>query len=392
MGKRITELPVAAAVTTDDLVVIVDNPGGTPETKRATVAQIVALAGATPGGGTGAVQYNNAGALGGIAPNAAFGKPLVSNGLAVPPIYDSISLANNAAVVAPGAANEVLISDGTGAVSAASGVKAGAGYWSVGTNPAASGGGRLANNVAWKARNAANSADRQLCVLNGSDVAVFGDTNIAMTLDASSSGVSVPTCLKVGSGTFATVGGLRYPHGDLTLVATRNAIDTDDCFILHRTSGNILYIGTDSAFTSAKQVNQLFINTSGGLVAVGVGGTSYVVLENSLIENNKPRVGYSTPYASEGRATQAMADANQTLAADKYSRKLLKFTGANTAARTATLPHPASEDASYVKHVENACTGSDLVISTGTGTTVTMTAGQLRLLDFSPSGVKAANV
>jgi hypothetical protein len=120
--------------------------------------------------------------------------------------------------------------------------------------------------------------------------------------------------------------------------------------------------------------------TGGGEVARFTGGTHYA--------STVHRLGYSTVFSSDGRATQAMADANQTLAAAVYSRSLWKFTGANTSARTATAPHPGSEDASYVKAIDNSCTGSDLVISTGTGTTVTFTAGTGGVCWFTPSGVQ----
>jgi hypothetical protein len=106
------------------------------------------------------------------------------------------------------------------------------------------------------------------------------------------------------------------------------------------------------------------------------------------IENGLPRVGMTTAYASEGRATQAMADANQTLGASIYSRRIVKFTGAITADRTATFPHPASEDASYEKVIVNDCTGAfNLVISTGTGTTVNVASGGRAVMAFTPDGV-----
>lgn len=111
---------------------------------------------------------------------------------------------------------------------------------------------------------------------------------------------------------------------------------------------------------------------------------------SNLIQDSKPRVGNGTPYASEGRATQAMADADQTLAASVYSRKTIQTTGTLTADRTATMPHPGSEDASYEKDWQNDCTGKDVIISTGTGTTVRLSQGARVRLKFSPSGVEIA--
>ncbi len=40
MDVKITQLPAAASVTTDDVFPIVDDPGGTPVTQKATVQQL----------------------------------------------------------------------------------------------------------------------------------------------------------------------------------------------------------------------------------------------------------------------------------------------------------------------------------------------------------------
>ena len=40
MDVKISQLPAAASVTDDDLLPIVDDPGGFPETQKATVAQV----------------------------------------------------------------------------------------------------------------------------------------------------------------------------------------------------------------------------------------------------------------------------------------------------------------------------------------------------------------
>lgn len=42
MDKKISQLPNAVAVTADDLIVIVNDPGGTPETQQATAGQMFA--------------------------------------------------------------------------------------------------------------------------------------------------------------------------------------------------------------------------------------------------------------------------------------------------------------------------------------------------------------
>lgn len=124
-------------------------------------------------------------------------------------------------------------------------------------------------------------------------------------------------------------------------------------------------------------------------IADGAGGfaVGYDNHASNLVAASKPRVGNNTAFASEARATQAMADADQTLAAAKYSRKIIKTTGALTGWRTATMPHPASEDESYDKIWINACTGEDLIVSTGTGTSIHLVANSEALLRFTPDGV-----
>jgi hypothetical protein len=88
-----------------------------------------------------------------------------------------------------------------------------------------------------------------------------------------------------------------------------------------------------------------------------------------------------------------MADANQTAAAAVYSRHIINCTGALTANRTLTLPHPASEDASYTKKIQLSATGGfGIVVSTGTGTTVTLASGAGNIVEIvcTPSGVATA--
>ena len=41
MDRKITELPAASAITSDDLFAIVDDPAGTPITQKATASQLV---------------------------------------------------------------------------------------------------------------------------------------------------------------------------------------------------------------------------------------------------------------------------------------------------------------------------------------------------------------
>jgi hypothetical protein len=235
-------------------------------------------------------------------------------------------------------ANEIQTTDGAGAFQAATNVKAGSGYVSVGATPATTGAFRLSKADSIKIRNNANDTD----------VSVFAyDT--------------VYSSLNFGSNT----GGA-------------------DHYAAEYRSPNYGYYGNTTGGTF------IIVNHVGTEIAAFINSTKLSSLSPTLYNSLVPRVGLTSPYASEGRATQAMADANQTLASSVYSRRIIRFTGALTANRTATFPHPASEDASYEKIIRNDCTGSQLVISTGTGTTVTLNAGEKSISVFTPDGVADA--
>jgi hypothetical protein len=163
-------------------------------------------------------------------------------------------------------------------------------------------------------------------------------------------------------------------------------------------------------------VNALIRNPSGGGGGATPAGTDgdvqtkngaalaagYARHASNLIQASKPRVGLNEPYASEGRATQAMADANQTAAASVYSRRTIQTTGALTADRTLTLPAVASADGVYYKIIQNDCTGFDLIVSTGgaatvrvkpnTTTEVMCTTGGVRRVSSSPDGTSDGQV
>lgn len=51
MDKKISELPAASSITSDDLIPIVDDPNGTPVTQKATAAQLAAFIGSASGVG-----------------------------------------------------------------------------------------------------------------------------------------------------------------------------------------------------------------------------------------------------------------------------------------------------------------------------------------------------
>ena len=192
--------------------------------------------------------------------------------------------------------------------------------------------------------------------------------------------------VSAGGGTVAQSGPFRVANNSHGF-AFRRADNLDDIYPFGLSGTNDLYVGAGNA--GAKKCTTMYLYpTNGGQLLTNAAG---VIAEwtGSAFAFAKPRLGYSSnPYASDGRASQAMADANQTAASSVYSRREIKCTGALTANRTLTLPHPASEDASYRKTIENATTGGfSIVVSTGTGTTYTLALGT-KEVSITPDGVK----
>lgn len=121
------------------------------------------------------------------------------------------------------------------------------------------------------------------------------------------------------------------------------------------------------------------------------GGVDAHLFASSMSQSALPRVGLNSVYASDGRATMSMADANQVAPSSVYSRAIIRTIGALTANRTLTLPHPSTDFRSYTKVIDNECSGvGSLVVATGTGTTVTLTPGKYILM-FTPDGVETVN-
>ena len=191
---------------------------------------------------------------------------------------------------------------------------------------------------------------------------------------------------ELGSGTKPTSGLLRVPAATASIVQAAGVSAGTEFTILGSSSNNDSVLGGLGAANGATKIQAPAAQS----IILQDAGTNRLALTGTTIQVGLPRIGAGTVYASEGRAGQPMADANQTLAAAAYSRKQVRLSGTLTAARTATFPHPTSEDRSYSKHVENACVGANVVISTGTGTVVVMHPGQSLSLDFTPSGVKQA--
>ena len=195
-------------------------------------------------------------------------------------------------------------------------------------------------------------------------------------VQGSAGGLSNPVGFISDAAVPATVGVMRLATGAKRIVAWRDAGNTFDQRVMEIDAGGSVYLGIGSAFGQADEAPglNLYATTT---VALGIGATTLLYLVGTNVEHARPSLGsgtYTSPWgAVNGLAVQAVADANQVLAAAIYSRASQRFTGAITANRTMTYPLPASNDETYFKEIDNQCTGAfSLIFSVGAGTTVTV--------------------
>jgi hypothetical protein len=264
--------------------------------------------------------------------------------IAVSKLAGVLPLANGGTNASAGltTANGVVTSSGT-ALQQASGVLAGANFISIssgGAPPATSALLRASNGPAGgilSARNFAGTQDLAIINVDASNNIVFGDTT------SNGNGAS----LHGGGNGIGTVDGYH-----VTLDALNAAGHADI------TAGGVRGIRVTQSSTAM------------GLPAIG----------DSLV---------SSPYGVHGHVSIAFAGATatRTMTAAEYALSSQVFTGARTAAFTATYPAPASDAAAYYKWVQNSTTGGfNATISTGAGATVALGAGGVpRLLRFDVS-------
>lgn len=177
------------------------------------------------------------------------------------------------------------------------------------------------------------------------------------TLAAATNVVAGTNFIGIGT-TPATTGALRIANN--SAITWRNQSNVSNKVVLNMDSGDVLRLG-DNTTAMVEQYSGTWGVYGGSLYEI-------LVTQSTSVSFGLPRHGNSTPYASEGQVTIALSG-NVTLTPAQYSKAILKFTGPHAATDTITLPHPASEDASYKKFFKNTSTNTDLVFTTGTGGT-----------------------
>lgn len=192
--------------------------------------------------------------------------------------------------------------------------------------------------------------------------------------------------LAADASTVSTVGLIRIPYnaGLVTIAGMKDSGGTDRG--VWYSYGNAVIFGEYGQLSAALNGTDVDIHGS-SQVTTSIATVVKNYITASLEQTGVPRVGLNAPYSSDGRVT--ITTGTTTLSAAQYSRH--KIVVNNSSAGTYTFPHPASEDASYFKLFENDAASTYAVsVATGTGVTVSINAGDRRLLEFTPSGVRLA--
>jgi hypothetical protein len=258
------------------------------------------------------------------------------------------------------------------------------------TDTSATTGDILRHNGTKFVRLARGSANQVLAVnAGGTDIAWAAAGGLGTNVTSGNTFIGIAT----GGGTLATAGLVRFATGVQTHLSQRNAGNTDDLSLCSIDASDVMFVGTDSAFTATKTVAQLNVFAqSAGSLSLGLGGVAQLVMSGALNQIHRPMVGYSAANsvwgAVDGISRIAVSTVNITLTAAQYSRHIQKFTGAPGATRTITYPLPTTDDECYVRLVWPQQTVSTLTITNGGGLTVSLAANAApKLLLFAQEGV-----
>lgn len=389
---KTTELPAASGVTLDDLLALVDDPAGSPASKKATIAQVRA-----------ALLPILAGELSGLGTNvAAFLAAALDGNVAA--FLASPSGANFAAALTSALAG--TSTDGTfGSV----GVRAD--YVAAGTgNRAATGEGRLPTVFAIRARNGGNTADNDVLTQDAGNVNLtLGNGAISVLhLVAGAVWLKYGAVLKLAMGMSEVTSYVPLKlgaNGVANGISQRNAADSAYVSLCHVDTSNRANLGDG--------VNGYFrCGTTAGADAGLYAGGEMVYNNGSVTQPHRfqgggneigrldyteglrmarPIRGYSAPYASHGMALVTMANANKVLSAAEYSEARIELGGSTNATHVVTLPAPATAKDSYPKWLMSSVMNS-LSISIGSGSAFTLAAGATKAVWVTPSGVFAAHI
>ncbi len=321
----ITALSASGALVSTDLVPVVDDPGGTPVTKKATFAQVrtvimpVALGGADVSGtlpvvnggtgitalGSGVATFmatpsgaNLASALTTALPVSKGGTGLTAVGTALYLLRVNAGatgfefVANSAGAPSSGASTQVQTADGAGGFSAPANVFAGAGYISLGATPATAGiiripyvatdtiiGGIDSGGAdrAIISRSAANVIQfgnaNQATDVYGTTLRLYGTSTLVITLTSASVAVNVPKVEYKGNARHQPIVEQgNYPTTDATVTNGYTFTPTDECTTLFDVVIQAIQSGSSN---TASFVRRVHIKRDGGTVTLGTVDTPW---------------------------------------------------------------------------------------------------------------------
>lgn len=291
--------------------------------------------------------------------------------------------------------------------------------------PASTGDFRLPNTFNFSRRNGTNTADETIFASTTDTLSIAGPAtgtsgqyfsnvvvnafgtfsvsiNGANRFQVDANAISIPSAtitsstLQFNSGTRLTMGSQPASTGDISVSTgftfkARNAGNTANILFGQFDTSNYLWIGDNAANTESTNRTHLRANN---VVLLGVQGSDYFYLDSQEEMHRDPILGFDThssPFGVHGGTAHTFAaDANYVVTAAQYKYDWLEFiTGSWTIGRTVTFPHPTSKIRGYYKTIFNN-TSFTMTISTGTGTTRTLTTLLAQRFWFDNGGVTFA--
>ena len=218
------------------------------------------------------------------------------------------------------------------------------------------------------------------------------------TFSFNGTGITTAASAYIEFGTTAPATGafIRFEAAASDLINVRNSGNTADQTALYQNGSGLLFVGGGSGGVGSQFVGTLVSASSQVDISIGsnnaatfnateidfnIGATEMMSITSSAISYAAPRLGLSSPYASEGVTQIVTTGASVTLTAAEYSKAVILFTG--TGGGAFTFPLPADNNHSYVKDIINSTAGLIQIDCGSTGINISDSARML----FSPTGV-----
>ncbi len=229
-------------------------------------------------------------------------------------------------------------------------------------------------------------------VYNGAtSLIVDADVNAAAAIagskiDPNFSGQTITTTgnIKLGS-TPATSGNVRLPYQGSILA--NNSTSGANLNLIASASPDALSVWG----TGANYGNASYFIGNGASASFETAAVFSCAFSSTNVRAGVPIIGHTgqaSPYGAHGGFNHSFAsDASYTLTAAQYALYDCEFsTGSWTSGHNCIFPHPASDAVGYTKRVINL-TSYGITVSTGTGTTKSLSAGQSEVFRFASGGV-----